>query len=53
MAVEILKGYGVPEENILFLNLIASPRGAASFAQKFPKLRIITTFLDKDLNNKK
>jgi uracil phosphoribosyltransferase len=33
MAVEVLKSRGVPEDHILFLNLIASPEGAKSFAQ--------------------
>jgi uracil phosphoribosyltransferase len=29
MAVDVLLSKGVPEERILFLNLIASPEGAA------------------------
>lgn len=53
MAVELLKSRGVPEERILFLNLIASPEGVTSFASHFPKLRVVTAFVDKGLDEKK
>lgn len=53
MAVDVLRSKGVPEEHILFLNLIASPEGAANFAQKFPGVRIVTAFVDQGLNEKK
>jgi len=52
MAVEVLISKGVPEERILFLNLIASPQGIRSFAERFPKLRIVTAFVDQGLNEK-
>jgi uracil phosphoribosyltransferase len=47
MAVEVLKSRGVPEDRILFLNLIASPEGVANFCKKFPKLRVVTAFIDQ------
>jgi hypothetical protein len=47
MAVEVLKGRGVPEERILFLNLIASPEGITTFAAKFPRLKVVTAFIDE------
>lgn len=50
MAVDVLKKQGVPEERILFLNLIASPEGIDNFAKKFPNLRIITAFIDEGLD---
>jgi uracil phosphoribosyltransferase len=50
MAVDVLKSRGVPEERILFLNLIASPEGVTSFAKKFPKLRVVTAFIDQVSN---
>ncbi|KAI9747484.1 MAG: Uracil phosphoribosyltransferase, synthesizes UMP from uracil [Candelina submexicana] len=53
MAVDVLKSRGVPEERILFLNLIASPEGVTSFAQRFPKLRVVTAFVDRGLDEKK
>jgi uracil phosphoribosyltransferase len=52
MAVEVLMSRGVPEDHILFLNLIASPEGAKNFAQKFPKVRVVTAFVDAGLNDK-
>ncbi|KAI1736164.1 uracil phosphoribosyltransferase-domain-containing protein [Xylaria scruposa] len=52
MAVEVLKNRGVPEERILFLNLIASPEGIGNFATKFPKLRVVTAFVDQGLDSK-
>ncbi|KAJ2993928.1 hypothetical protein NUW58_g1691 [Xylaria curta] len=52
MAVEVLKSRGVPEERILFINLIASPEGIANFATKFPKLRVVTAFVDQGLDSK-
>lgn len=53
MAVDVLKSRGVPEERILFLNLIASPEGIENFATKFPKLRVVTAFVDAGLDEKK
>jgi len=50
MAVDVLKSRGVPEERILFLNLIASPEGIEKFAKKFPKLRVVTAFVDQVSN---
>jgi len=47
MAVDVLISRGVPEERILFLNLIASPEGIQNFANKFPKLRVVTAFIDQ------
>jgi uracil phosphoribosyltransferase len=53
MAVEVLKSRGVPEDRILFLNLIASPQGIARFSTKFPSLRVVTAFVDAGLDEKK
>lgn len=47
MAVDVLISRGVPEERILFLNLIASPEGIQKFSNKFPKLRVVTAFIDQ------
>ncbi|KAJ1308430.1 hypothetical protein OPQ81_004135 [Rhizoctonia solani] len=51
-AVEVLKEAGVPEERIMFLNLIASPEGIRAFCGKYPALRMITGWIDKGLNEK-
>ena len=53
MAIDVLRSKGVPEDHILFLNLIASPEGAAKFAEKYPRVRIVTAFVDQGLNEKK
>lgn len=53
MAVDVLISRKVPEERILFLNLIASPEGIATFAKRFPKLRVVTAFVDQGLDEKK
>ena len=53
MAVDVLKSRGVPEDHILFLNLIASPQGVKNFAQKYPKVRVVTAFVDEGLNERK
>ena len=53
MAVEVLIGRGVPEDRILFLNLIASPEGIATFVEKYNKVRIVTAFIDKGLDAKR
>ncbi len=53
MAVDVLKSKGVPEERILFLNLIASPQGIQRFATKFPKLHVVTAFVDEGLDERK
>ncbi|OHW98136.1 uracil phosphoribosyltransferase [Colletotrichum incanum] len=52
MAVQVLKARGVPEDRILFLNLIASPEGIQNFTAKFPKLRVVTAFVDQGLDEK-
>jgi uracil phosphoribosyltransferase len=53
MAVDVLKSKGVPEDRIIFLNLISSPEGLAKFAGRFPKARIVTSFVDEGLDSKK
>jgi hypothetical protein len=47
MAVDVLKSRGVPEERILFINLIASPEGIKKFIARFPKMRVVTAFVDQ------
>lgn len=57
----------MPEERIIFLNLISAPEGIAKFKEFFPKLRgiiaqfivssanqgqVVTAFIDQKLNEK-
>ncbi|KAF7790788.1 hypothetical protein EIP86_001745 [Pleurotus ostreatoroseus] len=51
-AVEVLQEHGVPEERIIFINLISSPEGLKNFCTKYPQLRVITGWIDKGLNEK-
>lgn len=51
-AIEVLKEKGVKEENIIFINLISCPKGIKKLAKEFPKVKIVTGFIDKKLNSK-
>lgn len=52
-AVEVLKEHKVPDERIIFLNLISCPEGIRKFCETFPKCRLITGCIDKGLNEKR
>ncbi|EAU82349.2 cytosine deaminase-uracil phosphoribosyltransferase fusion protein [Coprinopsis cinerea okayama7 len=51
-AVEVLIEHGVPEERIIFINLISSPEGLTAFTSRFPSLKVITGWIDQGLNEK-
>ncbi|KAI5310155.1 Uracil phosphoribosyltransferase, synthesizes UMP from uracil [Ascosphaera atra] len=53
LAVDVLKEKGVPEERILFLNVLSNPLAIGEFALKYPKLRVVTAFVDEGLDEKK
>ncbi|GFY87253.1 uridine kinase-like 5 [Actinidia rufa] len=48
--ISLLLSKGVPESNIIFLNLIAAPEGIHAVCKKFPKLKIVTSEIDMSLN---
>lgn len=51
-AVEILmKQYGVKEENIIFLNLVAAPEGLKRFLSLYPRIQVVTAAIDEGLND--
>ncbi|CAI0456423.1 unnamed protein product [Linum tenue] len=50
-AVSLLLSKGVPESNIIFLNLIAAPQGIHVICKKFPKLKVITSEIDETLDD--
>jgi hypothetical protein len=52
-AIEVLIDQGVKEERILFLNLLASPEGIKNCCDAFPKLTIISGWIDEGLDEKK
>jgi len=41
---------GVSPKRILFLNLIASPEGISVLNERFPEVKIITTYVDEGLD---
>ncbi|KAL8132479.1 hypothetical protein AgCh_008100 [Apium graveolens] len=49
-AISLLLNKGVPESNIIFLNLIAAPEGIHTVCKKFPRLKIVTSEIDSSLN---
>ncbi|KAK2156581.1 hypothetical protein LSH36_209g01005 [Paralvinella palmiformis] len=52
MAVRVLLDHDVPEENILLLSLIMAESGVHSVAYAFPKVRVVTTAIDPQVNDK-
>lgn len=53
MAIDCLKDAGVPEEQILFLNVLSCPEGLKKLAEKAPRVRILTSAVDERLNDQK
>lgn len=51
-AIEVLKDYGVPEDKIIFVNLISAPKGIETFKRCAPGAKIITGFIDPELNSR-
>ncbi|XP_019263671.1 PREDICTED: uridine kinase-like protein 5 isoform X2 [Nicotiana attenuata] len=49
-AISVLLSKGVPESNIIFLNLISAPEGLHAVCNKFPRLKIVTSEIDTTLN---
>ncbi|KAL0450721.1 UNVERIFIED_CONTAM: Uridine kinase-like protein 5 [Sesamum latifolium] len=50
-AISVLLSKGVPESNIIFLNLIAVvSQGIHAVCKKFPRLKIVTSEIDTTLN---
>lgn len=54
-AIDAIKNFiskGVMEENIVFMSLISSPEGVEKVNSRFPKVKIVTSALDRALNSK-
>lgn len=51
-AIKCFTQKNVPEENIVFISLIASPQGVKKIHENFTKVKIFTSHLDKELNAK-
>ncbi|GAB1601637.1 uridine-cytidine kinase-like 1 [Argonauta hians] len=52
MAIRVLLDHDVPEENITLLSLLMALSGVHSIAYAFPKVKIVTTAVDKEVNEK-
>lgn len=50
MAIRVILDHDVPEENIIFISILAAPAGVHSIAYAFPKVNIITTAIDTLVN---
>ncbi|KAL4989564.1 uracil phosphoribosyltransferase-domain-containing protein [Aspergillus falconensis] len=48
-AIDVLKEKGVREEDIVFVNLVASRRGLETIMQRYPGLRFVTAAVDEAL----
>ncbi|KAI3858692.1 hypothetical protein MKW92_031760 [Papaver armeniacum] len=49
-AISLLIRKGVPEPNIIFLNLISAPQGVHVVCKKFPRIKIVTSEIEIGLN---
>ncbi|KAJ3160130.1 Uracil phosphoribosyltransferase, synthesizes UMP from uracil [Geranomyces michiganensis] len=52
-AIEVLLDHGVPEERILFVNLICAPEGIDKVLGAYPKIKIVTAEIDSGLDERK
>jgi uracil phosphoribosyltransferase len=52
-AIDLLvENYNVPENHIIFCNLLAAPEGIHTLTDKYPNVKIITTHIDTKLNER-
>ncbi|KAL1821389.1 hypothetical protein DCAR_0417806 [Daucus carota subsp. sativus] len=49
-AISLLLKKGVPETNIIFLNLISAPQGVHVVCKHFPRIKIVTSEIETGLN---
>ncbi|XP_038057175.1 uridine-cytidine kinase-like 1 isoform X2 [Patiria miniata] len=51
MAIRVLLDHDVPQENIMLLSLLMAESGVHTVAYAFPKVKIVTTAVDKEVND--
>jgi len=49
-AIEELLSRGVPMDNITVLNLISSPDGLSLICGKYPRIKVVTSSVDRRVN---
>lgn len=52
MAIRVLLDHEVPEENIVIVSLLMAEIGVHSIAYAFPKVNIVTSALDPEINER-
>lgn len=52
MAIRVLLDHDVPEDNIMLVSLLMAEIGVHSIAYAFPKVQIVTSALDPEINEK-
>lgn len=50
MAIRVLLDEGVPEEHIVFVNVLSSPEGIEAVHGRHPRVRIVTSSIEEGLN---
>ena len=50
--LSLSQDHEVPQENILFVSMLAAKLGLQTVAYTFPRVRIITTAIDPQVNEK-
>lgn len=50
MAIRVLLDHDVPEDRIIFLSFLAGPHGLHTIARAFPRVKIVTSYVDSVLN---
>ncbi|KAJ1924683.1 Uridine kinase [Tieghemiomyces parasiticus] len=50
MAVRVLLDYGMREDHIIFLTLLAAPQGIHALTLAFPRVRIVSSMVDPSLS---
>lgn len=49
-AIRVLLDAGVPQERIVFVNLITVPEGIAAVCQQYPRIKLVTSSIEERLN---
>ena len=52
-AISVLIEAGVKEENLMFLNLICCPEGLTNLHTTYPRVKVVTCYIDECLNAQK
>ena len=52
MAIRVLLDHEVPEENINLVSLLMAESGVHTIAYAFPKVKIVTTAVDPEINER-